>query len=138
MELKPSQSARRFCARACEVKAKTKRATGQFHNGKPIIKTELGYLTVYEPEHPNAYKHSGRVLQHRLVMEQHIGRLLLRKEEVDHKNQIKDDNRIENLQILSPGEHTRKTNGDRLRKEKSLKEKVAEYERRYGSLDGGE
>lgn len=48
-----------------------------------------------------------RVLEHRYLMELHLGRALLEEEQVDHINRIKSDNRIENLRVLSASEHGR-------------------------------
>lgn len=46
-----------------------------------------------------------RIYEHRLIMEQHIGRQLTKKEHVHHLNGDKTDNRLENLSLMSQREH---------------------------------
>lgn len=68
-----------------------------------------GYILQWMPEHPQVTS-GGYVRQHRLVMEQHLGRPLLPTEVVDHRNGDTSDNRPENLRVFpSNGEHLRVT-----------------------------
>lgn len=68
-------------------------------------KRKDGYVLRYAPGHPYANKNI--VLEHRLVMEAKIGRYLKPHEIVHHINGIKDDNRIENLELTRRPEHSR-------------------------------
>ncbi|KKM92389.1 hypothetical protein LCGC14_1218940 [marine sediment metagenome] len=76
--------------------------------GKQLIRNGNHYIEVrLRPNdffYPMARK-AGLVKEHRLVMAKHLGRNLHRWEIVHHKNHIKDDNRIENLQLVMEGQH---------------------------------
>lgn len=69
-----------------------------------------GYIYIYRPDHPSARRASrlnGYVLEHRLVLEAKIGRPLEEFEDGHHINGIKDDNRPDNLEVMTRSEHMR-------------------------------
>lgn len=68
-----------------------------------------GYIVAYAPDSPYAGK-GGFIPEHRLVMAEHLGRSLKPHETVHHKNGVRDDNRLENLELWS----SRHTAGQRV------------------------
>mgnify|MGYP001590097428 CR=1 FL=1 len=66
--------------------------------GSKTITDKRGYVWLLVPGHPMAYKY-GRLLEHRYVMSEIIGRVLSDDEIVHHKNGIKSDNRPDNLEL---------------------------------------
>lgn len=91
------------------------------------------YVYIWSKGHPHANK-QGYVMEHRLVMEQMLGRYLTQEEIVHHRNGKKDDNRPENLELTRRGDHTRKHFEDSF-KISELEKDLAEYRRRFGPLD---
>ena len=79
------------CARPMEK-------NGRWNGGKMIDKN--GYILIKKREHPFS-NNSGYIREHRLVMEQHIGRYLNPEEIVHHMNHNPSDNRIENLMLIN-------------------------------------
>ena len=63
-----------------------------------------GHRRLYKPEYSKNI--GGLIAEHRYIMEMHLGRRLTDKEVVHHINEIPDDNRIENLKIMSASEHS--------------------------------
>ena len=120
---------RKYCSRQCKeqtdglIARQERRSRGE-NNGMWKGGTSArsdGYVYENSYAHPFAAP-NGYVLQHRLVMEQHLRRTnpdsscLVRIEDnvylrpdlvVHHKNFDRKDNRIENLEVLSNGDHQR-------------------------------
>ncbi|MFA5321163.1 MAG: HNH endonuclease [Smithella sp.] len=100
----------KFCSRKCTDKGKIRLPnSGQFKKGQlvgnkhyhwkgGIIKTN-GYFYVYMPTHPSC-ECKGYVRRSRLVMENHLKRLLDDEEIIHHINHNIEDDRIENLQLF--------------------------------------
>ena len=93
----------RFCCTRCK-----RIALGRQNKGRPVhgplkhVKGS-GYITaqgykILSLKHPNSSKR-GQILEHVYVMSQHLGRPLKKGETVHHINGIRDDNRIENLEV---------------------------------------
>lgn len=69
-----------------------------------------GYLLIYMPKHPAAYKrgnYAGYVYEHVVVAESFLGRRLRKDEEVHHLNGDRRDNRKRNLLVLMQSQHSK-------------------------------
>ena len=87
-----------FCDQRCGRRSRYRRENGFPINDKEFEESRWkinssGYLSK---------KIDGKnILHHRYIMEQHLGRSLRDRETVHHKNGIRNDNRIENLELWS-------------------------------------
>lgn len=88
-----------------EAKERLKRNGENNPNWKGGKKYVDGYVYCHSPNHPNATKNVPYVLRSRLTMEEHLGRYLEIYEDIHHKNGIKDDDRLENLEVLLHKDH---------------------------------
>lgn len=75
--------------------------------------TAHGYIAIrVAPDHPHAWgpsrlKRFKYAYEHVVVMMAHIGRPLAENEVVHHRNEVKTDNRLENLQLTTSSDHQR-------------------------------
>ncbi len=86
------------------AKLKGRRKRSDYEFGGHEKTRDDGYIKVYVPDHPNSTA-DGYVMKHILVIERAIGRHLVPGECVHHINRIRDDNRLENLQLMTISEH---------------------------------
>lgn len=104
----------KYCSHRCFTEARkqikrpdvtarfTKSGNPNWKNGRILDKS--GYILLLAKEHPNSNT-KGYVREHRWVVEQSIGRYLNLEEIVHHINHNKQDNRIENLMVVTKSEH---------------------------------
>jgi hypothetical protein len=98
----------RFCSRSCSSIRAWNHYSGDERHRRAArwsggtFKNKSGYVMVFAPDHPDCQGNTRKyVLEHRIIMERQLGRSLERHENVHHKNGVRDDNRIENLELWS-------------------------------------
>ena len=64
-------------------------------------------------------RQDGYIMEHRLLMASHLGRMLTRTEVVHHKNHDPQDNTIENLELFANNSEHKKVEWQRIKSAKS-------------------
>lgn len=106
MKGKPPSNAGIRRSREARLNMSLSRMAEKHHRWQGGRKIKGGYVCIYSPSHPFSDQ-KRYVKEHRLIMEKHLGRILDRSEIVHHVNHDRQDNRIENLQVMSNSEHIR-------------------------------
>jgi len=102
---KISRSATHCGSCATKIQIKDARNNPNWNGGRII--SSNNYIYIHIPEHPFSNT-LGYVAEHRLVMEKKLGRKLTSEEVVHHINEIRTDNRIENLLLFKSNSEHRK------------------------------
>lgn len=93
----------KYCNNKCYGAAKMGSNNENWKGGRYY--SQWGHVYIRAPKkHPHKSS-NGYIFEHRLAMEKHIGRYLESTEFVHHLNGIKDDNRIDNLVVITKHEH---------------------------------
>jgi hypothetical protein len=94
---------RAYCSKACK-KINVSGPNSPFWSGGRRVK-HSGHILVYQPEHPRAV--ARYVPEHRLIVEQDLGRILRKEEFVHHIDCSKTNNRLDNLVVVSNWQHNK-------------------------------
>jgi hypothetical protein len=111
------QKDRPFCSMECKNISQSASNRGDKHPGwKGGRVYSHGYIVSSGMHtHPMADSR-GQVREHRLIMAEYLGRNIEPWEDVHHINGIRDDNRIENLEVLNHRDHISKDNAQKGKK----------------------
>jgi len=94
------ETVRRRCEELGITRQRTGPRSGEKHpDWKGGVTISKGYRYIYAPDHPNKGR-GNYVLEHRLVMEQKLGRYLDQSEVVHHVDGNRMNNSIENLVLF--------------------------------------
>lgn len=109
----------KYCSRQCVNKHRSEVYVGSSNpNWQGGVYKSRGWVWVYCPGHHRATERHPHVPEQTLVMENYLGRKLFENEQVHHINGVKDDNRLENLELLTIEEHSRRHYEERIIDEK--------------------
>lgn len=99
---------------------------------KGRYKNAAGYILLKKHGHPNAQA-NGWILEHVFVMSEFLGRPLISHENVHHINGVRDDNRIENLELWSTSQPSGQRVTDKVEWAKQI---LALYEQDLDKITG--
>jgi len=100
--LKNGKYNKKFCSKKCSDSFSAGKNNTNWKGG--TFKASNGYVFIRAIGHPRA-SNTGYAKRSNLVIEHHIKRYLVKGEEVHHINEIKDDDRIENLLLVTRRKH---------------------------------
>ena len=104
---------RAYCSRSCAMVARGAGKVANYSGTELAVRAPGKWRTTHG--YTSLKVDGKKVLEHRIVMEQKIGRKLLPSERVHHINGVRDDNRPENLELwISKGSSKKDPAGQRL------------------------